>query len=615
MKAIVKNLAIVFLVFLVIAALFSLSGSGDFFDSPEEVSLTKLVEEIGAGEVEKITVQGEKLKVALRSGEKQVSQKEKDVSLTDTLSNMGVSQSQLSKVDIKAEGATGWKLFLTNVLPVLLPLLLIGVFFWFMFKQARQGQSRALTFGKSKAKLFQNSGQDNDVTFDDVGGIKEVKKELKEVIEFLKEPKKFLKLGAKPPRGVLLVGPPGCGKTLLARAVANEADVPFFNLSGSEFVEMFVGVGASRVRDTFKKAKKNSPSILFIDELDAIGRQRGAGVGGGHDEREQTLNQILTEMDGFKKKDKVIVMAATNRPDILDPALLRPGRFDRQVTIDSPDIDARKEILEIHTRNKPLADDVDLREVAERTPGFSGADLENLVNEAAIYMAMKEKDEITQDALLRSVEKVLLGREKESHILTEEEKKISAYHEAGHALVAAGLPKTDPVHKVSIVSRGQAGGYTLKLPTEDRHFKSNEEFLSDLASLLGGYTAEGIVFGDVTTGASNDLQKASKIARKLVKKYGMSEKLGPVAFGDNDDAVFLGKELQEKRNYSEEVAAKIDKEVARIINNAQKKAREIVEANRDKLEEIAQLLIEQETIEKEEFKELVEDVEPAGVEV
>lgn len=607
MKTIVKNLALVFLLFLSIAALFSIAG-GNFFENPEEVSLTKLIRQVKEDQVESIVVQDETLKVTLEDGSKQRVNKEKDASLTTTLNNLGLSEEKINAIDIKTEGSSGWKLFLTNILPILLPLALIGVFFWFMFRQAQQGQSRAMTFGKTKAKLFSKSGEENEVSFEDVGGIKEAKEELKEVIEFLKNPSRFLKLGATPPSGVLLVGPPGCGKTLLARAVANEADVPFFNLSGSEFVEMFVGVGASRVRDTFKVAKKNSPSILFIDELDAIGRQRGAGLGGGHDEREQTLNQILTEMDGFDKKSRVIVMAATNRPDILDPALLRPGRFDRQVSIDNPDIKAREEILEIHAEDKPLADDVSLREVAERTPGFSGADLENLINEAAILTAMKDRKEIIQEALLDSVEKVLLGRERESHILTEEEKRISAYHEAGHALVSALLPDTDPVHKVSIVSRGQAGGYTLKLPTEDKHFKSRREFLSDLASLLGGYAAEKLVFDDLTTGASNDLQRATDIARKLVTKYGMSKKIGPIAFGQDQGRVFLGKEIHEERDYSEEVAAEIDQEVSKFIKDAHKKAKEILKEHKEKLEEIAQTLMKEETIEKSEFKKMVKDI-------
>lgn len=610
MKLIIKNLILVFLFFLVIAALFSLTEK-DYFEKPEEVSLTKLVSQIEKGKVDSITVESDHLTIFLKGGKKETALKEKDASLTTTLKNMGLSEENIASVEIKNKGASGWNLFATNILPILLPFVLIGAFFWFMFRQARRGQSQAFMFGKTKARLFSGSDKDEEVDFDDVGGIKEAKEELKEVIEFLKDPQKFLSLGAKPPRGILLVGPPGCGKTLLARAVANEANVPFFNLSASEFIEMFVGVGASRVRDTFKVAKKNAPSILFIDELDAIGRQRGAGLGGGHDEREQTLNQILSEMDGFKKDTKVIVMAATNRPDILDSALLRPGRFDRKITIDSPDIKDREEILKIHARNKPLAQDVDLQALAERTPGFSGADLENLINEAAILTAMRGRKKITQDILLESVEKVLLGRERESHILTEEEKKISAYHEAGHALVAASLPETDPVHKVSIVSRGQTGGYTLKLPTQDKHFKSRREFLADLASLLGGYAAEKIVFNDLTTGASNDLQKASDMARKIVTRYGMSEKLGPVTFGKREELVFLGKELHEDRNYSEEIAAKIDAEVSRLIKNAYQKARAILERNKKKLKEIANILIKRETIEREEFQRLVGDLKPA----
>jgi cell division protease FtsH len=428
---------------------------------------------------------------------------------------------------------------------------------------------------------------------------------LKEIVDFLKHPEKYKEIGAKIPKGVLLMGAPGTGKTLLAKAVAGEASVPFFSISGSEFVEMFVGVGASRVRDLFKNAKKSAPSIVFVDEIDAVGRQRGTGLGGGHDEREQTLNQILVEMDGFDTDTGVIVMAATNRPDVLDPALLRPGRFDRRVILDPADLKDREAILKIHSRNKPLERGTNLRKVAERTPGFSGADLENLINESAILAARQNKKQISQQDILDSVEKVMLGPERKSHILSVKEKEIAAYHEAGHALVATMLPNADPVHKVSIISRGRAAGYTLKLPIEDKQLYSKSYFLDELAVLLGGYMAEKIVFNELTTGASNDIQKASEIARKLVQKYGMSDKIGPVSFGENEEMVFLGRELMDKKNYSEEVASQIDKEIMKTINSARKTAQKTLISNREKLEKIAKKLIETETIEEGEFKKLV----------
>jgi len=474
-----------------------------------------------------------------------------------------------------------------------------------MFRQAQKGQTQALSFGKSKVRLTDPLDKKNKITFKNVAGIEEAKEELREIVDFLKHPKKFIDIGARIPRGVLLMGPPGTGKTLLARAVAGEANVPFFHISGSEFVEMFVGVGASRVRDLFKTAKKNAPSIVFIDEIDAVGRHRGAGLGGGHDEREQTLNQILVEMDGFDTNTNVIVIAATNRPDILDPALLRPGRFDRRVILDLPDINEREEILKIHAENKRLAKNINLRHIAERTPGFSGADLANLVNEAAILAARKNEKTITQQDLIDSIEKVLLGPERKSHILSQEEKKIAAYHEAGHALVAANLPHADPIHKISIVSRGKAAGYTLKLPTKDKHLRSRSEFLADLAIFLGGYCAERMVFKELTTGAASDLQQASNLARSLVTRYGMSKKLGPMTFGESEGLVFLGKEITEQRNYSEKVAAEIDEEVKKLIRNAQKTAEKILKQKRKKLNQIAEKLIEKEVIERKEFEKLI----------
>ncbi|MCR4322489.1 MAG: ATP-dependent zinc metalloprotease FtsH, partial [Candidatus Azambacteria bacterium] len=453
----------------------------------EVVALSVLATQVNEGVVAEITVEGSDLHVVLKDEKKEDVKKENEASLTESLKNYGVDAEKLRAVNITVKEPSGALFWIGAILPFLLPFLLIGVLIWFMFRQAQKGSLQAFSFSKSKARM---AGKGEKVTFADVAGLKEAKEELHEIIDFLKNPKKFIDIGAKIPRGVLLMGPPGTGKTLLARAVAGEAEVPFFHISGSEFVEMFVGVGASRVRDTFATAKQNSPAILFIDELDAIGRHRGAGVGGGHDEREQTLNQILVEMDGFERETNVIVMAATNRPDILDPALLRPGRFDRRVTLDEPDINDREQILKIHALKKPLAEDVNLRQVAERTPGFSGADLANIMNEGAILAARRNKTIVSQDELFESIEKVLLGPERKSHIFSLKEKEITAYHEAGHALVAAMLPGTDPVHKISIISRGRAGGYTLKLPLEDRHLHTRTEFLSDLSVMLAGYAAE-----------------------------------------------------------------------------------------------------------------------------
>jgi len=472
-----------------------------------------------------------------------------------------------------------------------------------MMRQAQRGSMQAFSFTKSKARM--SSGE--KVYFKDVAGLKEAKEELHEVVDFLKNPKKFLDMGARIPRGVLLMGPPGTGKTLLARAVACEAGVPFFHIAGSEFVEMFVGVGAGRVRDTFAMAKKSSPSILFIDELDAIGRQRGAGVGGGNDEREQTLNQILVEMDGFDRETNVIVMAATNRPDVLDPALLRPGRFDRRVVLDEPDIKDREEVLKIHAKDKPLADGVDLRLVAERTPGFSGADLANIMNEAAILAAREDRKQVEQKDLLEAIEKVMLGPERKSHILSKNEKKITAYHEGGHALVAHELGGGEYVHKISIISRGRAGGYTLRLPSEERRLKSRKEFLNDLSVMLGGYTAEEVIFGELTTGASNDLQKATDLAKRIITQYGMSEKFGPITFGHKEELIFLGREIHESRDYSEAIASEIDNEIRKLLTDAHKKAKDILSSNRNKLDKIAEVLIEKETIEKDEFEAMMNE--------
>jgi len=602
-KNISKNFLAVTLILLIVVVIFAQLITPS--QQKQQVSVTQLARDVNEEKIEKIVVLDSKVLVYYKDGKIAQSTKEPEVSLFETLANLGTSKEKLLKINIEIkEKNTNW-ILVFSILATMLPLLLFGWFFWMLFKQAKMGAAQAFDFSKAKAKLFKAGEKKEKVTFDDVAGLKEAKEELEEIVDFLKSPSKYLKMGAKIPRGVLLVGPPGTGKTLLARAVAHEANVPFFSISGSEFVEMFVGVGASRVRDLFNTAKKHQPSIVFIDELDAIGRIRGAGIGGGHDEREQTLNQILVEMDGFEKETAIIVMAATNRPDILDPALLRPGRFDRRVVLDLPDIESREEILKIHCRNKPLAKDVNLREIAERTPGFSGADLANLVNEAAILAARRNKKKIGQAEFFEAFEKILLGPERKSKIFSKKEKEISAYHEAGHALVALSLPYTEPVRKVSIVARGMAAGYTLKLPKEDRHIRTKKEFLDELATLLGGYCAEKLVFKDTSTGASNDLEIASNLARRLVKTYGMSDKLGPIVFGKKEELIFLGKELAEERNYSEKLAEEIDKEVINLIRQAQKKAESILRKKRKLLDKIAKTLIKKETLEREELEKLV----------
>jgi len=603
MKKLITNLFFTLLILFIISGIFTLYSSP--LEKAKEIPLNELIAQINDGRVAKITIEENNLTIELKDGAKEKSHKEQETSLTQSLINYGVNQEKLKEITLEVKQASGFMVWAVNLLPFIIPFILIALFLWFMFRQAQKGQTQALMFGKSNPRLTNPLDKKNKITFKDVAGVEEAKEELREIVDFLKHPKKFIDIGARIPRGVLLMGPPGSGKTLLARAVAGEANVPFFHISGSEFVEMFVGVGASRVRDLFKIAKKNSPSIVFVDEIDAVGRHRGAGIGGGHDEREQTLNQILVEMDGFDRDTNVIVMAATNRPDILDPALLRPGRFDRRVVLDLPDIKEREEILKIHARNKRFAKNINIRNIAERTPGFSGADLANLVNEAAILAARKNEAVISQQNLINSIEKVLLGPERKSHILSKKEKEITAYHEAGHALVAASSKYADPVHKVSIISRGKAAGYTLKLPIEDKHMRSRSEFLAELAILLGGYCAEKMVFKELTTGAASDLSQASDLARDLVTRYGMSEKLGPITFGENEGLVFLGKEITEQRNYSEKIAAEIDKEINKFIRNAQKTAEKILEQRRGKLNQIAKKLIEKETIEKEEFEKLM----------
>lgn len=603
MKNLIKNFIIFFGVFLLIVLVFSLSGTG--LAKPARINTGEMVTQINQDQVESIVVQGADINIKLKDGKEELVKKEAGQTFSELLDNLGISKDKISKLNIEVKDNEGFDYWLGSIiLPILLPILLFGVFIYFMMKSIQGANSRAMMFGQSQAKEF-GQDQKNKVTFKDVAGVKEAKEELEEVVEFLRNPKKFLDLGARIPRGVLLLGTPGTGKTLLARAVAGEAQVPFFHISGSEFVEMFVGVGASRVRDLFKKAKKNSPCIVFIDEIDAVGRKRGSGMGGSHDEREQTLNQILVEMDGFDPSVNIIVMAATNRPDVLDPALLRPGRFDRQVILENPDIQDREAILKIHAWQKPLAKDVSLRRIAERTPGFSGADLANLLNEAAILAARNNKKIIDMEELIESIEKVMLGPERKSRIITVREREITAYHEAGHAVVAHFLPNTDPVHKVSIIARGRAGGYTLKLPIEDRHMHTKTEYIEEIAVLLGGFLTEKEIFGDVTTGATSDLRRATSISRKLITDFGMSNTLGPRTFGEKEDLIFLGREITEQRDYSEKIAEKIDEEIAAFISQAQEMAYRIIREKKTELKIVVDKLLEKETIEKDLFEELL----------
>jgi len=554
--------------------------------------------------IEKIDVIGQEVTVTFKDKSIGEAKKETESSLSETLYNYGVTKEQLAATPIEVKDQSGFSYWLLNILPFLLPVLLIVFFVWMLSRQVKGQGMQAFTFGQSKARITNPDDKNNRVTFKDVAGAKEAKQELSEIVDFLKNPKKFLDIGARIPKGVLLTGAPGTGKTLLARAVAGEASVPFFHLSGSEFVEMFVGVGASRVRDLFKMAKKASPAIIFIDEIDAVGRVRGTGVGGGNDEREQTLNQILVEMDGFEPNEKVIVMAATNRSDVLDPALLRPGRFDRRVILDLPDRADRLEILTIHSNKKPFAEDVNLKVVAERTPGFSGADLFSLMNEGAILAAREDRKKVAQFDLIRSIEKVMMGPERKSHLLSVQEKKITAYHEAGHALVASVLPYADPVHKVSIVSRGSAGGYTLKLPLEERKLQSKKEFLDDIAMAMGGYAAEQIIFGDITTGPSNDLQVATNMARAMVTRWGMSDEIGPIALESDGGRTMFGRGVNDQE-YSERVSALIDGEVSKIMNNALLVANKVLNDHKKVLDAIALKLVEVETLEQDEYNQII----------
>lgn len=562
----------------------------------QEITYTQFIRLVEEKKVEKVTIVENTIRGKQKDGPEFTTVTPNDPTLIDTLRS--------KEVEIKAEQPPQppwWTTVFSSLLPMLL---LIGVWF-FIMQQTQGGGNRVMSFGKSRAKLH---GEDKiKVTFADVAGTDEAKEELQEVVEFLKHPKKFNDLGARIPKGVLLFGPPGTGKTLLARAVAGEAGVPFFSISGSDFVEMFVGVGASRVRDLFEQAKKNAPCIVFIDEIDAVGRQRGAGLGGGHDEREQTLNQLLVEMDGFGLNEGIIIIAATNRPDILDPALLRPGRFDRQVVVDRPDVKGRADILKVHVRGKPLANGADLEVLARRTPGFTGADLSNLVNEAALLAARRNKKKIEMNELEEAVERVVAGPERKSKVISDKEKKLTAYHEAGHALVGMLLTHTDPVHKVSIIPRGRAGGYTLMLPKEDRYYATRSELHDQIKTLLGGRVAEALILNEISTGAQNDLERATELVRKMITEYGMSEVLGPITFGRRQEQVFLGRDISRDRNYSEEVAAAIDKEVRRIIEDAYQKTEEMLRANIDKLNVIAEALLEHETLEAAQLNQLLQE--------
>ncbi|QPM68774.1 ATP-dependent zinc metalloprotease FtsH [Atribacter laminatus] len=572
---------------------------------PQAFTYTEFIDLVKENEVESVTIMDKNILGSLRDGTNFTTYAPEDPQLIEILRNQNVN------IDAKPPTEPSWW---SRILGSLLPTALLIIVWIFLLQQFQGGGSKVTSFSKSHARMV--DAEKVKITFDDVAGIEEVKEELSEVVDFLKNPRKFQKLGARIPRGVLLYGPPGTGKTLLAKAVAGEAGVPFFSISGSDFVEMFVGVGAARVRDLFGNAKRNSPCIIFVDELDAVGRHRGAGLGGGHDEREQTLNQLLVEMDGFDPNQGVILIAATNRPDILDPALLRPGRFDRRIAVPRPDVSGREAILKVHAKGKPLGKDIDLKILARRTPGFVGADLANMMNEAALLAARKGKDFIEMSDLEESIDKVVAGPERKNVIISEKEKKVVAYHEAGHALVARFLPNTDPVHKISIIPRGGAAlGYTLQLPTEDRYLISKQELMTRLAVLLGGRVAEEIVFGDITTGAHDDLQKATEIAREMVCEYGMSDTLGPLTLGRRHKEVFLGKDIAEDRNYSEEVAYTIDKEVRSIIDSAYEQARKLIVENRDKLDKLTTILLEKEVLEREEIDNILEINEKENSEI
>jgi len=614
MKKLLQNFGIIILTLVLLAGVMSVLHAGE--EKPKDVGINTLVSYVIEDKVEKVEVEKDTILVTVKDvdtvdmeerGKQLKIKKEFGQSFTELMENVGVSGEKLQALDIRIKEDPVWKTILIGMAPFLFPFLIIGVFLYFMTRQVQGANSKAMGFGASSAKQAKTD-EKSKKTFKDVAGAYEAKEELEEVVDFLKHPQKFTDMGAKIPRGVLLMGSPGTGKTLLAKAVAGEAQVPFFHISGSEFVEMFVGVGASRVRDLFNKAKKAAPAIVFIDEIDAVGRKRGAGLGGSHDEREQTLNQILVEMDGFDPNVGIIVIAATNRPDVLDKALLRPGRFDRRVVIALPDIKEREEILGVHVKNKPLAKEVSVKSLAERTPGFSGADLENLLNEAAILAVRKKSKTITEEMVRESIDKVLLGPEKKSRLMTEEDKEMTAYHEAGHAIVGHFLENCDPVRKVSIIGRGMAGGYTLSMPDKDRHYRRLVEFKDDMAMMMGGYVAEEMQYGRdrLTTGPSSDLKKATQLAKKMVMQYGMSEELGPRVYGDNEELIFLAQEIHDKKNYSEKTAEIIDREINELLKNAKKEAERILTKHKDETERLVKKLLEVETVEQEEFNAIME---------
>jgi len=591
------------LAFTLVTFLLFISTSFIINKTVKEISYYELKDLIERGEIKELIIGDNFILANISPTEFYKINKETNVSFWQIAKDLNISTSQIQKLKIKTQSRGGQDFILALIINLLPVLIIIGLF-WYMFSQAQKGAGQIFSFSRSSIKMYDPKKQ--RITFNDVAGLKEAKEELKEVIEFLKNPQKFLSLGARVPKGVLLVGPPGTGKTLLAQATAAEANVPFFYISGSEFIELFVGIGASRIRDAFSVAKKSSPSILFIDEIDSIGRIRGMGITGAHEEREQTLNQLLAEMDGFEKETPLVVIAATNRPDVLDPALLRPGRFDRKIFLDLPNINEREEILKLHLRDKKTGK-IDTRQIAERTPGFSGADLANLCNEAAILAARRNKNQIDQQELIDAVEKIILGPEKKSKVYSKKEKEIAAYHEAGHAIVAHYLPYSSPVQKISIIARGRAGGYTLKTPLEEKSFYFKKEFIDELSVMLGGYAAELIVFNDITTGASSDLKIATNLARELITSYGMSDKFGPVSLGRKQEIIYGYKEYLVEKDYSEKTAEEIDKEVFSLLNYALERAKNVILQKRDKLDKIAKTLIKQETIEKRQFERLIRD--------
>jgi cell division protease FtsH len=596
-----QSFIIYFLLIVAIGAMLYVGFRQDS-NAPAPLTINQVAQSIQNGEVARVIIQSDtQIHIVYKSGKEADSNKESSATLVDQLVSLGVTPAQLSpnNVIIEVQAPSPWAGILSSLLYILPVVFMAGVL-WFIFRQAQGSNNAAMAFGKSRARMF--SGEHPTVTFQDVAGIEESKQELAEVVEFLKEPQKFIQLGARIPKGVLLVGPPGTGKTLLAKAVSGEAGVPFFSISGSEFVEMFVGVGASRVRDLFDQAKRHSPCIIFVDEIDAVGRQRGAGLGGSHDEREQTLNQMLVEMDGFDTDTNVIIIAATNRPDILDPALLRPGRFDRRVTLDRPDVKGREAILKVHAKGKPLEPNVDLASLARGTPGFVGADLENMINESAILAARRNKKSIGQPELEEAIERVVMGPERKSRLISDEEKRVIAYHEAGHAVVANAIPEADPVQKITIVGRGQSGGATWYRPDDDRLLFSRKKMIATLAGALGGRVAEELVFDDITSGASNDIEQVTRMARAMVTRLGMSEGLGPMVYGQKEELIFLGREISEQRDYSEAIAQQIDQEVRNLVNDAYQLAKKLLTSYRVQLDSVAKKLLETETISREEFE-------------